>query len=125
MAAILVVEDDELFAEMLVKMLLKLDHAPLHAHNGREALELYNPDNIDLVITDIVMPDKEGVELIIDLRKRYPDVKIIAMSGGGRMQPGSYLNTALQLGAGYALDKPFSVLQLKIAIETVLNPPAV
>lgn len=123
MASILIVDDDELFSEMLVKMLLKLDHAVVHAPNGREALELYHPETIDLIITDLVMPDKEGVELIIDLRKRDPDVKIIAMSGGGRMTPGSYLHTALQLGASYALDKPFNLLQLKIAIETVLNPP--
>ncbi len=122
MSKILVAEDDELFGEMLGKTLESAGHQVVRVHDGGEALRLYNPATVDLVLTDLVMPDMEGTELIMRLSERYPGVKIIAMSGGGRNRPEAYLSVAGQLGAARTLAKPFSNTDLFAAIAAVLQP---
>lgn len=87
MKTILLVDDDELFGDMVKKTLVRLGYAVLRARNGNEALPLYDPVTVELVLTDLIMPDKEGMELISELRRAYPAVRIIAMSGGGRNTP--------------------------------------
>ena len=118
---ILLVEDDEPFADMLQKTLIQAGYAIVRACDGKEALHLYDAQRPHLVLTDLIMPDMEGVELIIELRRRHPGVKIIAMSGGGRNSPGVYLSTAQLLGAARTLPKPFSNPELLAAIQAVLN----
>src|SRR5687767_14027836 len=100
MASILLVEDDEQLRPMLKLVLERGGHQVQEAGNGKEALKIYLRHPTDLVVTDLVMPDKEGLETILELRRIYPDVKIIAMSGGGRTGGGQgYLELARKFGA--------------------------
>jgi DNA-binding response OmpR family regulator len=118
---ILVVEDDEPFADMLQKTLIKAGYAVIRARNGQEGLRLYDAQRPHLVLTDLIMPGSEGVELIIELRRRDPGIKIIAMSGGGLNSPGAYLRAAQLFGAARTLPKPFLTPELLAAIQAVLD----
>ena len=116
MARILVIEDDFRVRTVIRKMLEKEKHEVVEAPNGEAGMNLYREKSADLIITDILMPDKEGIETIIELRRDFPKVKIIAISGGGRIGPGDYLSLAKKVGATTTLLKPFSRQEL---IETV------
>jgi CheY-like chemotaxis protein len=120
---ILLADDDATFRSMLEETLTRLGHHVVVATNGNEALALYREDAIDLVITDLIMPEREGLDTIRELRRVAPDVKIIAMSGGGRTGPTTYLQIAKQFGAAAVLFKPFSHQQLKAAIADALAMP--
>jgi CheY-like chemotaxis protein len=117
MARILLIEDDELFRRMLRNSLAALGHEVTEAQNGLQGLKLHSAGGFDLVVTDVVMPEREGIETILELRQRNPDVKIIAMSGGGRGSAADYLHIAAQVGAQRVLLKPFSIDELKEAIH--------
>lgn len=121
MPAILLVDDDELVRTMLEITLTKLGHQVTGARNGKEALRLFAAEPPELVLTDMVMPDKEGVEVIGELRRLQPDLKIIAMSGGGRGDATDYLKVARLMGAKHTLHKPFSTADLVDAIAAVLD----
>jgi CheY-like chemotaxis protein len=118
MSLILLVDDDDQFRDMVQAMLERLDHKVVIARNGNEAVQRYREQPPDLVITDLIMPDKEGLETIRELRRGAADVKIIAMSGGGRSTPTNYLKMAATMGAAAILAKPFTSQQLRDAIET-------
>jgi DNA-binding response OmpR family regulator len=120
MPHLLLIDDDELFRPMLRENLEQMGYTVTEARNGQEGLEKYASAPADLVLTDIIMPDKEGIETIVELRKKWPGVKIIAMSGGGRLTAASYLNVAQKLGAGCVLSKPFSTDELSAAINKLL-----
>lgn len=122
MALILLADDDDQFRDMLEAMLERLGHSVVIARNGNEALKRYREAPTDLVITDLIMPDKEGLETIRELRRGSANVKIIAMSGGGRVTPAMYLKLAAEMGAAAILAKPFSSQQLSDAIKTALSP---
>ncbi len=98
-----------------------MGHTVTEASNGQEGLVQYESSPADLVLTDLIMPEKEGMETIMELRKKYPAVKIIAMSGGGRMTPANYLHIAQRLGAGRVLSKPFHSEELAAAINGLLS----
>ena len=121
MKKILLVEDEDLFAKLVAKLLTELGYAVVRARNGKEALLRYDPHIVDLVLTDLIMPDMEGVELILALRKVHPGVKIIAMTGGGRNRPEAYLQVAQRLGAIRTLTKPFSTADLAQAVQVCLE----
>lgn len=121
MATILLVDDDELLGDMLQRVLRRSGHEVVRAFNGKEALQLYDPENIALVLTDLVMPEKEGLELISELHRMHPEVKIIAMSGGGRAGAENYLPVAKHFGAVCTLRKPFSIEVLMKAVTEALN----
>lgn len=123
MSNILLVEDEDLFADMIGKALVTFGHAVVRARNGKEALQLYDPRTVSLVLTDLIMPDMEGVELIVALRRAHPAVKVIAMSGGGRNQPAIYLAIAQQVGAARTLAKPFPLETLRSAVQECLDGP--
>ncbi|MBF0550493.1 MAG: response regulator [Deltaproteobacteria bacterium] len=106
MAKILVVDDDIDFREMLCFSLRKDGFDVSEASDGNQAIKLVGSESVDLVITDLIMPNKEGVELIMELRRTMPGIKIIAMSGGGRVSPESYLAVANALGADRTIAKP-------------------
>jgi len=116
MARILVVDDEEIIRFTLRQMLEKAGHEVVEAVNGQEALNSCEERLVDLVITDIIMPEKEGIETIVELRQRQPDLKIIAVSGGGRTKTMDYLEIAERLGADGALAKP---LQRQVVMEAV------
>jgi CheY-like chemotaxis protein len=120
MCRLLLVDDDHAFRTMLVKLLTRGGHEVRDVEDGRAALRAQREDAADLVITDLVMPDMEGLETIQQLRREHPGIKIIAISGGGRSQPGDYLELAARLGAHSTLAKPFSGQQILAAIDEVL-----
>jgi CheY-like chemotaxis protein len=120
MPRILVVEDDVPFREMLRKILERAGYEVQEAQNGHVALELYRQQPSDLIITDLVMPEKEGIETILEFRRLNSAVKIIAISGGGRMNPAVNLAMAQKLGANRTLAKPFAPQELLDAIAEVL-----
>jgi len=91
------------------------------AHNGEEAINSYRLEPADLVITDLFMPEKDGLELIRELRSLYPDAKIIAISGGEHRNTGIYLRAAQALGASRTLAKPFSTEELLAAVRDALE----
>lgn len=121
MAKILVIEDDASFRSVLVQMLTRAGYEVRQAGDGNQAVEVCSDFNPDLVLTDIIMPDKEGLETIQDLLTLNPNLKIIAMSGGGKFGPDSYLPLAQKLGAKASLQKPFMREELISTIESVLN----
>jgi YesN/AraC family two-component response regulator len=122
MARILIIEDDDQFRTMLRKMLETAGYNDIEeAANGSIGVKLFRQHPFDLVITDIIMPDKEGLEMIPELIRDYPRIKIIAMSGGGRTGPQNYLKMAKYLGAGRTLAKPFEYSDIIDAVQELLN----
>jgi CheY-like chemotaxis protein len=113
---ILIVDDDELMREMLVQLMQRQGYCASAATNGTEALRLLTKGGYALVITDIVMPDMEGLEFIMQLKKNYPTLPIIAISGGARVSPEHYLDLARQFGARFAFTKP---LDRELLLEKV------
>jgi DNA-binding response OmpR family regulator len=121
MPRILLIEDDHEVRTMLRLTLIHFGHTVIEARNGKEGIELFKRANADLVITDIVMPEKEGLEVLVELRKKQvPPVKIIAMSGGGRQKAADYLRLAELMGAARILAKPFSHEVLIAMIDELL-----
>lgn len=121
MAAILLVEDDRELKEMLKVALARRNFTIIEAENGREAIARFRPGITDLVITDLIMPDEDGLKVIIKLRELKPSVRIIAISGGGKAGPGNYLNLAKALGADAVFSKPFSIAELLCKAEELLE----
>mgnify|MGYP001249916860 CR=1 FL=1 len=121
MATILVVDDDDAFRSMLRRTLQRAGHNVLEAAEGATALRALSDATVELVITDIIMPGMEGIETIQAMRRTYPRLKIIAMSGGGRMKPSGYLEMAQAFGASRVLSKPFDNEQLFAAIREALE----
>jgi CheY-like chemotaxis protein len=105
---ILVVDDNDQIREMLRLLLEQAGHEVLEAANGKLAMNLLKKEQADLIITDIIMPEMEGIDLIMAIRSIHPRAKIIAISGGGRIDPRVCLNMADKLGADRILQKPFS-----------------
>ena len=122
MARILLVEDDEAVRDLLRKTLVSAGYDVEEAPNGVVAVAAYRRQACDVVITDLVMPEKDGLEAIMELRRLDPAVKIIAMSGGGRsLGPGQlYLESARLFGALRTLAKPFTAQALLKAVSEVL-----
>ena len=123
MVSILLVDDDESLRTMLGEVLRRAGYEVQEACDGLEAGKLYRSHPADLVITDLVMPGKEGLEMIMELRQSYPEARIIAMSGGGRNSSGDYLRMAKMFGAQRVLDKPFSHQEILDAVRGVLEAP--
>jgi YesN/AraC family two-component response regulator len=117
---ILIIEDEESVRHMMRLVLEKTGCSVLDAPNGREGLKAYHQNRPDLVITDIFMPEMEGLETIMALRRENPGVKIIAVSGGGASGY-DYLPAALKLGCSRALAKPFTQRELLSAVRDLLE----
>jgi len=121
MARILIIDDDDIIRRMLCLMLTKAGYEVLDAADGTAGIELFRKNEIDLVITDLIMPEKEGLEMIMELKNDFPDVKIIAMSGGAQMGPEGYLQLADALGAQRTLKKPIARDDLLGSIKEILS----
>ena len=121
MARILVIDDEPEMRTLLRQILEKVGYEVVDASNGRQGLSRYSEKPADLVITDLVMPEKEGIETIMDLNRRFAGVKIIAISGGGQVGPRDYLRLARELGALKTFAKPFSIGDLLKAIQELLT----
>ncbi len=121
MSRILVIDDDVTSRLILREMLEDAGHEIDEAEDGRIGIDLFRENPADLVITDLIMPEKEGIETIFELRQSYPDVKIFAVSGGGTGKSTSYLNAAMKLGALHVFSKPVDPGELLDALEAVLG----
>jgi DNA-binding response OmpR family regulator len=120
---ILLVDDDEGVRRFMHRTLAQAGYEVEDAANGELAVHAYRRRPSDLVITDIVMPDKEGLQTVRELRSLNPPAKIIAISGGGLGRAADYLEMAVRFGAARVLSKPFTSQELLAAVVTVLAAP--
>ena len=123
MARILIADDNDELLELHRVFLGQNGHEVLTARNGEEAMQLIATEPVDLLITDVIMPDKEGIETILELRRTRPTLPIIAISGGGHVGPDDYLRLATAAGAKAALSKPCPPSVLLSTIKSVLHLP--
>jgi CheY-like chemotaxis protein len=123
MKNILIIDDDFSVRNCIREMLEQTGYSVLEAENGVVGLGIFRHNKVDLVIIDLFMPEKEGIETIIELRKDFPDLKILAISGGiPGYGPDHFLNVAQKLGADCSLDKPFTMQELLSVVERLLTP---
>jgi len=121
-AKILIVDDEPSLRTLLVHMLETDNHEVIAAEDGEQGLSMYRKELPDLVITDLVMPHKNGIDMILDLKKEYPELRLIAISGGGGITGAfDYLPTAKLVGADSILKKPFGVQELRDVLIDVLE----
>ncbi len=123
MARILVVDDDAMVRGTIRASLLRAGHQVLEAGDGLEAIATLEREAVDLVVSDIIMPEVDGIGLLLKLRKQYAGLKVIVISGGGRTQNVDFLRMAETLGADRVLAKPFTPDQLQSAVQAVLEAP--
>ncbi len=117
---LLLIDDEKAFRGVLRQVLSKAGYDVVEAANGTEGIQRFNEKPADMIITDIIMPEKEGIETIIELKKAHPDVKFIAMSGGGWYGTDIDFDMAKKLGAR-TLDKPFALQELLDVVAELLN----
>ena len=121
MARILIIDDEPQIRSMLKLMLERDGYEVVEAPDGVEGIKVYRQNPADLIITDLIMPNKDGIGMIIELKKEFPDVKIIAMSGGGLNKPEGYLKGAKKLGAACTLTKPIDREEMLKAVKDILK----
>lgn len=122
MTQVLIIDDDEQIRTVLRRALERERYEVVDAPNGREGIALYQQNPCDVIVTDILMPEMEGFETILTLRKHHPEAKIVVISGGGQCGPQSYLPTAKALGANRIFEKPFDLCELLAAIRELTKP---
>jgi two-component system, chemotaxis family, chemotaxis protein CheY len=121
MAKILVIDDDTIVRNTIVQLLEEDDsYRVLSAEDGVRGMALFRSEQPDLVITDIIMPEQEGIQTITEMRKARPDAKIIAISGGGRIGNTDFLKIAQVLGAMAVIPKPFDLDELMMTVRDCL-----
>lgn len=103
---ILVIDDEPSICIVLKKMFEKAGYRVLTAENGIKGLKLFRENEVDLVVVDLIMPEKDGIETIQDIKAVAPDIHIIAISGGGMIKADLYLNLAEKVGAVTSFEKP-------------------
>ena len=118
---ILIIDDDRELAQTISELLLDEGFAVETACNGRDGIRLQNANPYDLIITDIVMPEEDGLEVIMWVRKTHPNTKLIAISGGGYFDSCDYLLMAKELGAKLVLVKPFEIKSLLSGVRRLLG----
>lgn len=121
MARVLVIDDDTIMNDMVVQLLSQSGYEVEGASDGMAGLKLIETTQFDLIVTDIIMPEKEGLETIVAIRKKNKTIPIIAISGGGKLGPDQYLHMAKQFGADYAFQKPFKNAQFLTAVRECLS----
>ena len=120
MARVLVI-DDEASIRKLLRSILELDgHEVEEADDGSSGIKKYRQNPSDLVITDLIMPEKEGIETIVELKREFPRLKVIAVSGGGVVGPSTYLKMAQKVGADRVFEKPFGFDEMRDAVAELL-----
>ena len=122
-ARILVVDDDEQVRTLLKAILEREGYAVDAAGDGCQAVTVFDPGVHALVITDIVMPEKEGIEMIMELRQLVPGLPVIAISGGGRLGPDDYLAWARRCGVRHTFTKPVPRRELLAAVTELVGQP--
>ena len=117
---ILLIDDEENFRSVIRQVLVNAGFEVIEADNGAQGIQYFYEKPADMIITDIIMPEKEGIETIIELKKSFPNVKLIAMSGGGWYGTDIDFDMAKKLGAK-TLDKPFALQELLDAVHELFN----
>jgi CheY-like chemotaxis protein len=115
---VMVIDDDEAILRMIDRMLAETNYHCLTYNDAQAALDDLGHRAVHLIITDIIMPGMEGIEVILNLRAMLPDLPVIAISGGGRTNRADVLHLAQQLGASTILPKPFTRAELLAAINS-------
>jgi len=123
LAYILIIDDNPQILETFKLFLEREGHSVVTASNGQEGINIFRNYQAELVITDMVMPVKDGIKTIMELEKDFPDIKIIAISGGGIIEPDRYLSLAKCIGIKQTLTKPITREQLINAVNDVLEMP--
>jgi CheY-like chemotaxis protein len=121
MSRILVVDDESRIRMLLNTILSRKGYEVEEAPEGAAAIRLCREKDYDLVIMDLIMPEQEGLETIMQLRREKPDLPVIAISGGGKTGNLDFLNTALKLGAQRAISKPFSNQEILDNVSELLD----
>jgi CheY-like chemotaxis protein len=124
MAKILVIDDDVIVRETITQILEDLGHVVVIAEDGKAGVAAFRADRPDLVITDIIMPEQEGIQTITEIRGLAPEAKIIAISGGGRIGNTDFLKIARHIGANDVIAKPFDPDDLASRVSGCLGPDA-
>ncbi|HNV70789.1 MAG TPA: response regulator [Candidatus Ozemobacteraceae bacterium] len=124
MSKILIIEDDDQIRKMLRQMLERGGYEVFDAPNGKDGNRAFRKNPVDLIITDIFMPEMDGLETIIELRRDFPQLKIIAISGGARGGSFDFLPIAESFGAAKILKKPFTREEILNAVKEVLEAKA-
>ena len=118
---VLIIDDDEQIRVLLQQMMEWAGYEVSVAENGKIGMKMQSQNPADLVITDLIMPEQEGLETISWLKKEHQETKIIAISGGGRIGPEAYLPAALELGADKVFSKPFDVQEVVSSVKELLD----
>ncbi|MFN4354250.1 response regulator [Parvibaculum sp.] len=117
MSRVLVIDDDPLIRQTIRFALEEAGFCVDEAESGVDGCLAVTDGNFDLMITDILMPDKDGIETIIEVKRTQPDLRILAMSGGGKIDGGEFLNLARRLGVNDTISKPFQIVSLLAKVE--------
>lgn len=121
MESILIIDDEPQIRSMIRLLLERAGYSVMEAADGVEGIRLFRENPVNLIITDLIMPNKDGIGMIIELKKEFPDAKIIAMSGGGLNRPEGYLRGAQKLGAACTLSKPINRQELLRVVKDTLG----
>lgn len=121
MANILIIDDDSVVQSLFAQFLENTGHTLTTAANGREGMDQITAHRPDLIITDIMMPEMDGLEIIRAVRAQYPDLPVIAISGGMRDLPINFLPQAKKFGACRVFEKPIALADLKKAVIQLLG----
>jgi YesN/AraC family two-component response regulator len=124
METILIIDDEAQIRSMVRLILERAGYTVREAQDGSEGIRVFRETPAELIITDLIMPNKDGIGMIIELRKDFPELKIIAMSGGGLNRPEGYLRGAQKLGATCTLSKPLNRNDLLRAVKDTLKSPS-
>lgn len=125
MPTILITDDDPTLRAIGAELLSGEGYRILQAEDGDEALRLVEAEPIDLIVLDMLMPNKDGLETILELRRRRSKVRILAISSGGSMDIDSLLKPALAFGADRIMAKPLSLSTFAATIAEMLSRPAI
>ncbi|MDH4207131.1 MAG: response regulator [Desulfobacteraceae bacterium] len=121
MARILIIDDEAMILDLLVKILEREGYETVTASGGKDGIKIHRENPADLIITDLIMAEKDGLETIMELRRDFQDVKIIAMSGGGKIDSKTYLQIAKTMGAIEIITKPFDLRELLRTVQELLE----
>ena len=122
MAQILIIDDNDQFRGMLQEMLSQSGYKVLVASDGRDGVALYREKRPDLVITDVIMPEKDGAEVIFELQKEFPGIKMIVMTGGGKGDAQIYLKSIMAYShVKHAFEKPFDMNELLATVKEIIG----
>ncbi|MGE0733225.1 MAG: response regulator [Alphaproteobacteria bacterium] len=121
MARVLLIDDETLVLATLSAALRDAGHEVVEARDGRRGLAALAEQPVDLVVTDILMPERDGIEVILEIRMRWPRLKIIAISGGDPNDGYDYLPISKRLGADRTMTKPFLPAELVAAVDELLS----